>query len=231
MQPEPAFELPEPLHAVQHAIEVVRPALRGISHLYAFPISLVAGGAIVYAADSPRSSLAALVYAVSISMILGVSALYHRVHWRGRAYRWMRRLDHSGIFLTMAGTYTAFWLSVLEGPLSDAILVVAWAGCTLGVTLKMVWIDAPKVLGAIAYTCFGLVGLLVVPQLFSTIGAWPTSLLLVSGLAFLAGGVVYTIGRPDPYPNFFGFHEVFHALVVFGLALQYAVMAVAVFPH
>src|SRR5260370_37984355 len=136
----------------------VKPRIRGVSHQYAFFVSLVAGAGLVVAASSGRARVAAGIYALAVSALLGTSALYHRVNWRPAARRWMRRLDHSMIFVLIAGTYTPVALLALRGTLASVILIVLWAGAIGGVVFKLLWIDAPKPLLAAVYVALGLVG-------------------------------------------------------------------------
>ncbi|HEY4895685.1 MAG TPA: hemolysin III family protein, partial [Solirubrobacteraceae bacterium] len=124
--------------------EPVKPRLRGVSHEYGFFVSLALGVALILAASDGRARAAAAIYAVALSGLLGTSALYHRVTWRPTARRWMRRLDHSMIFVLIAGTYTPVALLALKGTLATTILIVLWAGALGGVVFKLLWIDAPK---------------------------------------------------------------------------------------
>ena len=180
-------------------------------------------------AGTPR--LAATVYALSVSALFGISALYHRITWASAAARrWMRRVDHSAIFLLIAGTYTPFALLVLEGRIATVILVVVWAGALGGILLKLVWIDAPKLLTAIVYVALGWVAVAAFPDLFDELGVTGTALVVAGGLLYTAGALVYALRRPDPVPAVFGYHEVFHALVILAAALQYAVIAFYVLP-
>ena len=142
----------------------------------------------------------------------------------------MRRLDHSMIFLLIAGTYTPFALLVLEGTLATVILVVVWAGALGGIVLKLVWIDAPKPLVAVLYVMLGWVAVAAFPDLIQELGVTSTALVVAGGLLYTAGAVVYALGRPDPVPTVFGYHEVFHALVIAAAALQYAAIAFFVLP-
>ena len=186
-----------------------RPRLRGVSHQWAFYISLVAGLALVIGAPGGRATVAATIYAVSVAALFGTSALYHRVTWpTPNARRWMRRLDHSMIFLLIAGTYTPFALLVLEGTLATVILVVVWAGALGGIVLKLVWIDAPKPLVAVLYVMLGWVAVAAFPDLLDRLGVTGAAMVAGGGLLYTAGAVVYTAGRPDPVPTVFGYHEV-----------------------
>jgi hemolysin III len=209
----------------------MKPKLRGVSHQYAFFVSLGCGVALILAASNGRARLAACIYALAVSALLGTSALYHRVTWRPRARRWMRRLDHSMIFMLIAGTYTPVALIALKGSLATTILIVLWAGALGGVIFKLLWIDAPKWLFAGIYVALGLVSAAVFGELPSAIGWLGVTGLAAGGLLYVLGAVVYASGRPNPWPKVFGYHEIFHALVIVAAALQYAVIAFAVLPH
>jgi hemolysin III len=210
---------------------LVKPRLRGVSHQWAFFVSCAIGAALVVAAPAGTPRLAAAVYALSVSALFGVSALYHRISWASAAARrWMRRLDHSAIFLLIAGTYTPFALLVLEGRIATVILVVVWAGALGGILLKLVWIDAPKLITAIVYVALGWVAVAAFPDLLEELGVTGTALVAAGGLLYTAGALVYALRRPDPVPSVFGYHEVFHALVIIAAALQYAVVAFYVLP-
>jgi hemolysin III len=209
----------------------VKPRLRGVVHEYAFFVSLGCGVALILAASDGRARTAAVIYAFAVSALLGTSALYHRVTWRPRARRWMRRLDHSMIFVLIAGTYTPVALLALSGSLSRTILIVVWAGAVGGVVFKLLWLDAPKWLFAAVYVALGWVAVAVFGQLPATIGWLGVAGLAAGGLLYTLGAIVYASGRPDPSPRVFGYHEVFHVLVVAAAALHYAVIALAVLPR
>jgi hemolysin III len=189
------------------------------------------GVGLILAASAGRARLAAAIYAVAVSALLGTSALYHRVTWRPAARRWMRRLDHSMIFVLIAGTYTPVALLALKGSLASAILIVLWAGALGGVLFKLLWIDAPKWLLATVYILLGFVSAAVFGQLPAAIGWLGVAGLGAGGLLYTAGAIVYASGRPDPAPAVFGYHEVFHVLVLLAAALHYAVIAFAVLPR
>ena len=209
------------------AIAAVKPKLRGVSHQWAFVVSLFLGAGLIVAAKTPRATLAVAIYAASLSALLGTSALYHRVNWtRPNVRRWMRRLDHSMIFFLIAGTYTPFALLVLDGPLADAILVVVWAGAIAGAIVEMVWIEHPKWVAAVIYLSLGWVATISFPELWSQMGVAGTLLVAVGGLLYTAGAVVYALRRPDPVPAVFGYHELFHALTILALSCQYVAIAV-----
>jgi hemolysin III len=208
-----------------------KPRLRGVSHQWAFFVSLVLGLALVLAAPAGTPRLASAIYAVSVAALFGTSALYHRITWASSAARrWMRRLDHSMIFVLIAGTYTPFAVLVLHGTLSTVILVVVWAGAAGGIVLKLLWIDAPKWLVAVIYVALGWVAVAAFPDLVNELGVTGTAMVAAGGVLYTAGAVVYALRRPDPAPTVFGYHEIFHALVIAAAALQYAVVAFFVIP-
>lgn len=210
---------------------MVKPRLRGVLHEYAFYISLACGAALVLTAGDGRARFAAAIYAGAVSALLGTSALYHRVTWRPSVRRWMRRLDHSMIFVLIAGTYTPVALLALRGALASTILIVLWLGALGGMVFKLLWIDAPKWLFAGVYVLLGLVTAAVFGELPAAIGWLGAAGLALGGLLYVVGAVVYASGRPNPWPRVFGYHEVFHTLVVAAAGLHYAVIAFAVLPH
>ena len=218
--------MPGTSRALPAAFPPVKPKLRGVLHQWAFFVSLVAGAVLVLIAPAGEATLATAIYAFTIAGLFGVSAVYHRVNWvSAAARRWMRRLDHSMIFLLIAGTYTPFALLVLDGPLATAILVAVWGGALAGIVLNLVWIDAPKWVTAIVYLALGWVAVIAFPSMFEDLGVTPTILVAVGGLLYTAGAIVYASRKPDPAPTVFGYHEIFHALVIAAAAVQYSVVA------
>jgi hemolysin III len=203
-----------------------KPRLRGVSHQWAFFISLGAGIALILAAQGGKEVLAASVYAFSLSALLGTSALYHRVTWQPEARRWMRRLDHTMIFVLIAGTYTPFCLLVMHGTLADVVLVVVWASALAGAVLNLVWIDAPKWFTTAVYISTGWAAIAAMPQLWEEIGPVGVGMVALGGALYTAGALVYALRRPDPNPQVFGYHEIFHLLVIAAAAIQYAVIAI-----
>jgi hemolysin III len=183
------------------------------------------------AAPAGRAKLAIAIYVLSVIGLFGVSAVYHRVNWVSTAARrWMRRLDHSMIFFLIAGTYTPFALLVLDGTLATAILIAVWAGAAAGVVLNLAWVDAPKWVTAIVYITLGWVAIVAFPDMFSTLGAGAIALVTAGGVLYTSGAIVYALRRPDPAPAVFGYHEVFHLLVIVAAALQFAAIAFYVLP-
>jgi hemolysin III len=208
-----------------------RPRLRGVFHQYAFYVALVAGLALVLVADGAREQLAMWIYGAALAAMFGVSALYHRVNWRSaRARTWMRRLDHSTILLLIAGTYTPFALLAFDGWVADAVLVVVWAGAGAGLLLNLVWVDAPKWLTAGVFLALGWVGVVAVPDLVE-VGVTPAVLVFIGGGLYTLGAVAYATRRPDPVPHVFGYHEIFHVLVVLAAAAHFVAIAAFVLPE
>ena len=203
-----------------------KPRLRGVSHQWAFFISLGAGIALILAAHGGKEVLAATIYAFSLSALLGTSALYHRVTWQPEARRWMRRLDHTMIFVLIAGTYTPFCLLVMDGTLADVVLIVVWASALAGAILNLVWIDAPKWFTTAVYISTGWAAIAAMPQLWEEIGPVGVGMIALGGALYTAGALVYALRRPDPNPQVFGYHEIFHLLVIAAAAIQYAVIAI-----
>jgi len=157
--------------------------------------------------------------------MFGASALYNRVNWSLRWRPWIRRLDHSMIFLVIAGTYTPFGLLVLSGAWSWVVLAIVWSGVACAIALKVIWLDAPKWVAATLGIAIGWVGVVALPLILREIGPVGLGLLLAGGVLYTAGGIVYARRKPDPVPAVFGYHEVFHALVVLAVACQYATVA------
>jgi hemolysin III len=202
-----------------------RPRLRGVLHQAAFSVSLVVGTLLIVYADGGRERVAAAVFAGSVSAMLGASALYHRVTWTPVLRPWMRRVDHAGIYLLIAGTYTPVGLLVLRGAWQTAILAIVWSGAAAAMVLKFAWVDAPKWLAAVIGIALGWVGVVVMPQLATRSGIAAVVLLAAGGVAYTLGAIVYARRRPDPAPHVFGYHEVFHALTLIAVACQYVAVA------
>jgi hemolysin III len=208
----------------------MKPRLRGVSHQYAFFVSLASGTLLVLLANTSRAALAAALYATSVSALFGVSALYHRATWTIPARRRMRRLDHAMIFLLIAGTYTPVGLLVLQGTLATVVLAVVWGGAAAGIVLELAWTRAPRWLGGTVYLALGWVAVVAMPQLFARLGLAGGLLLVVGGLVYSAGAAIYALRRPDPAPATFGYHEVFHLLVIAGVAAHFLAISLYALP-
>ena len=151
--------------------------------------------------------------------------------WQPRARAWLRRLDHAMIFVLIAGTYTPFAVLVLDGPLRVVVLAGVWFGAAAGIAFALLWVDAPKWLAAGVYVALGWFSIIAVPQIAERAGAGALVLLGVGGVAYTTGAVVYALRRPDPRPATFGYHEIFHVLVVLAAAAHFAAVAAFAAPH
>jgi len=206
----------------------LRPRLRGVLHQYAFFVAVVLGILLVVGASGPRERVGAAVFAVALATMFGVSALYHRITWRPGPRRWMRRLDHAAIYLLIAGTYTPFGLLALPTTWRWTILPVVWGGALAAILVKLAWVDAPKWVAAAFGIALGWIGIILLPHLWDHAGFAGVLLLGMGGLLYTGGAIVYARGRPDPFPAVFGYHELFHTLVIAAAACQYAAVAIFV---
>ena len=202
-----------------------KPLLRGVLHLSAFFLSLVPGAILVAAHHAPRQRAAAAVFAATVAAMFLVSGLYNLLSWPPRARRFMRRLDHTTIFLTVAGTYTPYGLLALHGSDRVVVLAIVWSGVGVAITLGLLWPEAPKWLAPAIGIGLGWVGVIALPQLVETIGLGGTALLFAGGVLYTTGALVYALRKPNPAPRVFGFHELFHALVIAAVACQYCSVA------
>lgn len=203
----------------------MRPRLRGVFHQYAFFASLLLGAALVVGSSGPAERTSAVVFATALATMFGISALYHRITWRPRARLWMRRLDHAAIYLLIAGTYTPFALLALTDVWRWTILPIVWGGALVAIVLKVAWVDAPKWLAVAIGIALGWIGVVALPQLWAHAGLTGVALLLAGGILYTGGAIVYARRRPDPVPAVFGYHELFHALVIAAAACQYTAVA------
>ena len=194
-------------------------------HQVAFVIAVGLAPLLIVGADGGRRRLAAAVFACSVAACFGASALYHRVTWTPRVRLWMRRVDHAGVYLMIAGTYTPVSLLALRGAWSTVVLTIVWVGAAAAIVLKFVWVAAPRWLAAAIGMALGWLAVVALPQLIALLDPAAVVLLVVGGLAYSAGAVVYARRRPDPVPAVFGYHELFHALTIVGVACQYVAIA------
>ncbi|MGW3483969.1 PAQR family membrane homeostasis protein TrhA [Rhodococcus indonesiensis] len=204
----------------------VKPRMRGWIHLWAFGVAVVAGAALVILSQTvadPPAGWSTVIYSLTVCGVFGVSALYHRVHWHDpRARTGMKRADHSMIFLFIAGSYTPFATLALPPDTGRMLLTVVWTGALAGVALKMLWPTAPRWVGVPLYLLLGWAIVPVAGQLIDEAGIVPMVLLLVGGILYSIGAILYATKWPDPWPHVFGYHEFFHAATVLA-ALCHAV--------
>jgi len=195
-------------------VQQLKPKLRGWLHLVAFPLTVVAGIVLVALAPAGRGRVACAVFAATAAMLFGTSALYHRGHWSPAREKLLKRIDHSNIFLIIAGSYTPFAVLLLPHEQAKVLLAIVWGGALLGVAFRVFWVGAPRWLYTPAYIALGWTAVFYLPDFAVRGGAAVLTLVIVGGVLYTLGGIVYGIKRPNPLPRWFGFHEVFHALTV-----------------
>ncbi|GAB2456730.1 hemolysin III family protein [Jatrophihabitans fulvus] len=217
--------------SVADTVNDLKPRLRGWLHAYAAVVSLASGAALIATAAALRGGVAALVTAIycgTVTLLFGTSALYHRLSWSDRARRVMKRLDHSMIFVFIAGTYTPIAaLTLPRGPMIG-VLVSVWSGALVGVALQTFWHSAPRWLSAPCYIALGWVAVFVMPDLLDRGGVAAFVLITAGGVVYTLGGIVYALKRPNPWPGVFGFHEVFHLATLVAAACHYVAIWFAV---
>lgn len=206
----------------------VKPLCRGVLHQGAFFVAIILAPLVLLSADAFRARLAAAVFALSVAGCFGASALYHRVTWAPRVRRWMRRVDHAGVYLLIAGTYTPVSLLVLDRTWGRVILTIVWAGALAAILVRFAWLDAPTWVSAAIGMALGWLSVVALPQLFERLQPSALALLIAGGLLYSVGGIVYACRKPDPLPRVFGYHEVFHALTIAAAACQYVAIALFV---
>jgi hemolysin III len=208
-----------------------RPALRGWLHVVAFVGWLIGGPFLIAAGPDAGAKAALSVYVVGMLAMFGTSAAFHRIHWSAKAWRRMRRADHSAIFVGIAGTSTAVAGLALSGWARVFLLTLVWVGAAAGIALRQIWLDAPQWVVAIPYVVVGWCPLAVAPQLVRSLGWGGFWLMLAAGFAYTAGALFYARKWPNPWPRVFGFHEVFHACTLVGAALFAYLVAFVVLPR
>ncbi len=208
----------------------VKPLLRGWFHLGALPIVAFLGLVLVALADGPAATWSSVAFAISSLLMFGTSASYHRIEWTPKARAVLKRLDHANIFVLIAGTYTPLGFSAL--PWSDGLwlLTAVWIGAGLGIVFRVFWLGAPRWLYVPLYLALGWASVWYMPQLFA-VNVPMTVLVIVGGLAYSVGAVIYGLKRPNPFPGVFGFHEIFHVLTVVAFLCHWAaVLLIAMNP-
>jgi hemolysin III len=201
-----------------------RPRMRGRIHQVAFFVSIPAGLVLVRIAEGAAATAVAVIYAVSLSAVFGASAAYHRGAWSPRARRWMKRMDHSLIFVLIAGSYTPVSVLALQGPWEAVVLSIVWTMAAVGITLKMVRPDGLSVLTATLYMAMGWFALVAAPQLVRGMEPAELILLVSGGLLYTGGAIVFAARRPDPRPEVFGYHEIWHSFMVAAASCHYVMI-------
>ncbi len=206
-----------------------KPLLRGWFHLGAVPVVLIAGLALVATGPTLAGRITAAVFAFTSLLLFGTSAVYHRGNWDPTVTGVLRRIDHSNIFLIIAGTYTP--LAVMLLPKNTAILAlsVVWAGAIGGLLMRVLWLSAPRWLYVPMYVGLGWVAIAFTDSFYESGGPAVVSLIVAGGIAYTAGAVIYGTKWPDPSPKYFGFHEIFHSLTLVGFVCTFIAASIAIY--
>ncbi|MGF7121253.1 PAQR family membrane homeostasis protein TrhA [Rhodococcus sp. BE178] len=211
----------------------VKPRMRGWIHTWSLVVAILASAVLVsfaYAKESPRAGLATLIYSVTVCGLFAVSTTYHRIHWRTvRARTWMKRADHSMIFLFIAGSYTPFGLLALPPRTGAILLTVVWCGALAGIALKMLWPTAPRWVGVPLYLLLGWAIVPVAGDLVHEAGVLPLVLLAIGGVLYSVGAILYATKWPNPWPQTFGHHEFFHAATAVAALCHFVAVCLVVF--
>ena len=205
----------------QALAQAVKPRLRGWLHLGAFPVVTIACIVLVVLAGTTQARIACAIFGVTAMLLFGTSAAYHRGVWLPRTERLLKRLDHSNIFLIIAGTYTPFTVLLLPEPTRDHLLWAVWGGALVGVAFRVFWVGAPRWLTTPAYIALGWAAVFYLPDFLEHGGVVVLSLVVTGGVLYTLGGIVYALKWPDPAPRWFGFHEIFHAFTVAAFIAHY----------
>ncbi|OEV01590.1 DNA-binding protein [Streptomyces qinglanensis] len=213
------------------AAQVIKPKLRGWLHLGMFPAVLVSGMFLTALADSMRGRVACAVYTLSACLLFGVSALYHRGDWSPRVNALLRRLDHANIFLIIAGTYTPLTILLLPDGRRDLLLWGIWIAAGLGIAFRVFWVGAPRWLYTPCYIAMGWAAVFFLPEFMRQGGIAVMVCVIVGGLLYSAGGIIYGIKRPNPSPRWFGFHEVFHSFTLAAFVVHYVGISLVAYQH
>jgi len=200
---------------------LLRPRLRGVSHRIAFFVTLISGAVLVAASGTPRTKTALAIYVILLAGMFGVSATLHRADWGPRAFGWLRRADHAMIFACTAGTYTPLCLLGLAAPSGPRLLVLAWSAAGLGILRAVLWPHAPRLVTSALFVAVGWVMLAYLPEVRAAIDPIAFGLVIAGGFWFTVGALIYLFRWPDPWPDVFGYHEVFHVLIILGCACHF----------
>ena len=209
--------------------EAGKPKLRGWLHAVMFPVAIAAGIVLVALADTGEERISSAIFSLAAVLLFGASALLHRGSWSPRVTRLLRRLDHSNIFLIIAGTYTPLAVLALPPGKGRVLLWIVWVGALIGVAFRVLWVGAPRWLYTPVYVALGWVAVIYLPDLLSGAGVAVVVLILAGGVLYSVGALIYGLKRPNPFPRWFGFHEVFHALTVAAFTVHYVAVSITVY--
>jgi hemolysin III len=214
---------------LSHAFEEVKPKLRGWLHAVTSPLTLIAGVVLIALSPTPATRVGSAVFMLSALVLFTVSAIYHRGTWSPRAWAFLRRFDHANIFLLIAGSYTPFSLVMLEGSSRVWMLSIAWGGALLGVLFRVLWTGAPRWLYVPIYVALGWAAIFFSDDFLASGSTTVFVLICLGGALYTLGGIVYGLKRPDPFPAWFGFHEVFHTLTILAFVSHYVGASIATY--
>jgi hemolysin III len=214
---------------VREVIDEVKPRLRGWLHAATAPLALAAGVVLVIASPTAETRTGSTIFALSALALFTASATMHRGRWSPRTGLWLRRLDHSSIFLLIAGSYTPFTLLLLHGRDRTTLLAIAWGGAALGILFRLFWTSAPRWLYTPIYIALGWAAVFYFPAFFERASTSVLTLMVLGGVLYTIGGVVYGFRRPNPSPAWFGFHEVFHTLTIVAFFAHYVGVSIATY--
>lgn len=220
---------PEEDSVVERAVAVVKPRLRGWLHAVMTPLCFLAGLVLIVLTPTVGGRIAVAVYLISALMLFGNSAVYHRGTWQDTTHRLLRRFDHANIFVFIAGTYTPLAVQILHGRSRVALLALIWSAAVLGVAFRVLWLSAPRWLYTALYLLMGWAAVGWLAQFWTEGGPLVVALIVLGGLVYSLGAVVYARKRPDPSPKWFGFHEIFHSATVLAAACHFAAICLATF--
>jgi len=223
-------EIPESLRIVRERA-INRPKYRGVLHSYCFFLSIPIGLIFIFTAPSSRTAFAAFTFAFGVSSMLGISALFHRTEFTDRGWMRFRRLDHIGIYLCIASGSTPIGMLVVDGWVQKTLLITAWVGLGVGATLRFLPFDPPYGLMNALFLSMGWVSLVAIPQLWDFLELRWIILLAIGGMLYTLGAFIVGLRKPDPWPDIFGYHEIWHLMVVAAATLHYCVMAFGVIPN
>jgi hemolysin III len=214
---------------VREMLDEVKPKLRGWLHAATAPLTLIAGVVLIVLSPDAATRLGSAIFAASALMLFTVSAVYHRGTWSPQVWAFLRRFDHANIFLLIAGSYTPFTLLLLEGTDRTVLLTVVWVGAGLGVLFRIFWAGAPRWLYTPIYIALGWAAVFYAPEFMASASTAVLTLMVVGGLLYTLGALVYGLQRPDPWPAWFGFHEVFHTLTILAFVTHYVGISIATY--
>jgi hemolysin III len=217
------------MNEVSAVIAAVKPKLRGWLHAGTFPLALAAGIVLIALAPTATGQATAAIYTVTAALLFGTSALYHRGTWSPKVNLFLKRFDHSNIFLIIAGTYTPFAALLLPGHRAQVLLIAVWGAAVGGIFFRVFWVTAPRWLYTPIYVALGWAAVFYIPDFLQRGGPALLTLILVGGILYTVGGLIYGLKKPDPSPRWFGFHEIFHACTVAAFIVHYIAVSFAVY--